>query len=115
MIGSSKLGTKTSPYAATTLRISPPKPAITNQCSTPMWLHLSIRVCPRTSLSMVRMRRPNGPLRVESGCPSRMVASMRRTVMVVMTTATAVNATQTIPRISPKAVMAATVTKVTGQ
>ena len=43
------------------------KATITNQCAAPTTLQLSIRVCPRVSVSIVRVRAPRSPKRAGSG------------------------------------------------
>src|SRR3954447_6871068 len=70
----------------------------TNQWATPMLDHLSIRVWPRLSTSIVLMRSANGPVRVPSGWPVRMILSIARTARVTATVATIRKRTLIVPR-----------------
>jgi len=65
---------------------------MTNQCAAPTTVHLSIRVCPSVSVSMVRNRAPLAVNRSGSGLPSRMTFSMRRTARTTSASATTVAA-----------------------
>jgi hypothetical protein len=61
---------------------------ITNQCASPMPLHLSMRVWPSVSRSMVAVRWPLPAKRAGStGCPSRMTRTIWRTARTASTTA----------------------------
>ena len=51
----------------------------TNQCAAPIVDHLSMRVWPSDSISIVLIRVLNGPKRVPSGWPMRMIRTIART------------------------------------
>src|SRR4051812_43977613 len=92
-----KVGVHTSTNASISARNSPPEPTITSQWNTPTWLHFSIRVRANVSLSMVANRGPNGPLRVPSAWPRRMMLTMLATVRQTSATATTADNTVTMP------------------
>ena len=90
--GSPPVGETTSKYASSTSSDSTMKPTITNQCAAPTTPHLSIRVWPTVSTSIVFARVPGRSNRSGSGWPSRMTATIFRTARTASTTATAVMA-----------------------
>ena len=88
--GSSNAGLTLSPYASARVNTSAPKPTMTNQCAAPTIVHLSIRVWPRVSASMVRSRAPLVVNRSGSGWPSRTTRRIRSTARTSRATATTV-------------------------
>ena len=92
MIGSPPVGVTTSKYASSTSSDSTMKPTITNQWAAPTTPHLSIRVWPAVSTSIVFVRAPLSVNRSGAGCPSRMTAVIFRTARTASHTATAVMA-----------------------
>ena len=92
MIGNPPSVVATSKYASSTSSDSTMKPTITNQCAAPTTPHLSIRVWPAVSTSIVLARATLSAKRSGAGWPSRMTATIFMTARTASHTATAVMA-----------------------
>ena len=93
--GRSAVGSTTSKYAASTSDASRMNATMTVQCAAPTTVHLSIRVCPTVSRSIVTRRVPLRPNRSGSRWPSRTTRTIRYTVRTTSTAATRVTAPAT--------------------
>ena len=98
-------GVTTSKYASSTSSDSTMKPTITNQCAAPTTVHLSIRVWPSVSASIVLVRAPLSANRVRVGLaqpddghhPSAPRAPQATTATAVMAAARTVATIWTLP------------------
>ena len=79
------------------------KPHITIQCQGATFRNLAIRVCAANSTTNVRRRGTNGPLRVASGWPRRMILIIRSTPATNRPQANTLTATPMAPRVSWRA------------
>ncbi len=85
-----KVGLNSSPNASISVNSSEPNAMKTVQCAAPTTVHLSIRVWPSVSVSIVRVRRPAFAVRVGSAWPSLITEMIRRTARTTRTMETAV-------------------------
>ena len=100
MIGQWKCGSNTSPYASNSTAEPMRKPHITIQCHGATERNFAILVCATNSTIIVFRRGTNGPKRVPSGWPSRMILICFSTAATNTPQATTLTATATSPRTS---------------